>query len=112
MHNDKETSPSGLSGALFWIAIAFSSFQLVTAAFSPISSQVVRAVHVGFVLLMIFALYPPMGGRNIVWRALGWLLGLTGFIFAFYHWYFEADLTLRAGELIETIRGVGYRFAE
>ena len=101
MHNDKETSPSGLTGALFWIAIAFSSFQLVTAAFSPISSQVVRAVHVGFVLLMIFALYPPMGGRNMFWKGLGWVLGLTGFAFGFYHWIFEADLTLRAGELIE-----------
>ncbi len=100
MHNDKETSPPGLTGALFWIAIAFSGFQLVTAAFSPISSQVVRAIHVGFVLLMIFALYPPMGGRNVFWRGLGWLLGIVGFVFACYHWYFEADLTQRAGDLV------------
>ena len=89
-----------LSGVLFWIAIAFSSFQLITAAFSPISSQVVRAIHVGFVLLMVFALYPPMGGRNAFWRGLGWMLGLTGFVFGFYHWVYEADLTQRAGELI------------
>ncbi len=100
MHNDNETKPSGLTGPLFWIAILFSSFQLVTAAFSPISSQVVRAIHVGFVLLMVFALYPPMGGRNAFWRALGWLLGTVGFVFSFYHWVFEADLTQRAGELI------------
>ena len=32
--------------------------------------------------------------------ALGWLLGLTGFVFSLYHWLFEADLTQRAGELI------------
>jgi TRAP-type uncharacterized transport system fused permease subunit len=40
--------------AIFWVAIVFSSFQLLTAAFSPLSSQVVRAIHVGFVLLMVF----------------------------------------------------------
>jgi TRAP transporter 4TM/12TM fusion protein len=61
------------------------------------------AVHVGFVLLLIFTLYPPFeystrhAGKG---RALGWLLGLTGFVFSLYHWVFEADLTQRAGELI------------
>ena len=29
------------TGVIFWIAIVFSAFQLYTAAFSPISSQVV-----------------------------------------------------------------------
>jgi TRAP transporter 4TM/12TM fusion protein len=86
-------------GILFWIALAFSSFQLWTAAFSPLSSQVVRAIHVGFVLLMVFALKPHFRSSSTGKPILGWLLGLTGFVFAFYHWYFEADLTLRAGEL-------------
>jgi len=89
--------------AIFWIAIAFSTFQLVTAAFSPLSSQVVRAVHVGFVLWLIFLLYPPFGHSQRlrgVGRVLGWALGLTGFVFSLYHWRYEADLTLRAGELI------------
>ena len=89
--------------ALFCIALAFSSFQLITAAFSPLSSQVVRAVHVGFVLWLIFTLYPPFEDRER-WRGfgrvLGWALGLTGFVFSLYHWRFEADLTQRAGELI------------
>jgi len=101
--SDANSSPAQpLGGAIFWIAIAFSSFQLVTAAFSPLSSQVVRAVHVGFVLLMVFALHPAFrgGGSGKPW--LGWLLGLTGFVFSFYHWVFEADLTLRAGELTRT----------
>ena len=47
MHNDNETKPGQLSGAIFWIAIAFSCFQLITAAFSPLSSQVVRATRHG-----------------------------------------------------------------
>ena len=88
--------------AIFWIALAFSSFQLITAAFSPLSSQVVRTVHVGFVLWLIFLLYPPFGNSarwSGIGRALGWALGLTGFVFGLYHWQFEADLTQRAGDL-------------
>ena len=103
MSHDHEPQTKTLARALFFVALVFSSFQLITAAFSPLSSQVVRAVHVGFVLLLIFTLYPPFeystrhAGKG---RALGWLLGLTGFVFSLYHWVFEADLTQRAGELI------------
>ena len=90
--------------------MAFSCFQLVTAAFSPLSSQVVRTVHVGFVLWLIFLLYPPFG-NSARWsgsgRVLGWALGLTGFVFGLYHWQYEADLTQRAGELITTDWVVG-----
>ncbi|MHB8947810.1 MAG: TRAP transporter permease [Rhodoferax sp.] len=103
MSDNNDGQRSALHGAIFWVAIFFSSFQLLTAAFSPLTSQVVRTVHVGFVLLMVFALFPPFGGQGkngSLWRALGWLLGLTGFVFSLYHWYFEADLTQRAGELI------------
>jgi TRAP transporter 4TM/12TM fusion protein len=87
--------------AIFWIAIAFSAFQIWMAAFHPFSSQVIRALHVGFVLLMIFVLFPPMGGRSLGWRALGWVLGVIGFATGLYQLIFEADLTLRAGELTQ-----------
>jgi TRAP transporter 4TM/12TM fusion protein len=85
-----------LAAAVFAVAIAFSAFQVITAAFSPISSSVVRAIHVGFLLLMTFLLMPPFGRR---W--LGWILGGVGFAFSFYHWIFEADLIARAGELTD-----------
>ena len=91
---------AGLRGAIFWVAIAFSSFQIVTAAFSPLSSLVVRAIHVGFVLLMIFVLTASRAGASPAQRVIGWTLGLTGFVASFYHWVYEADLTQRAGELI------------
>lgn len=103
MSHDPEPQAKVLGRAIFWVALLFSSFQLITAAFSPLSSQVVRAVHVGFVLLLIFALFPPFESSTrhaAKGRALGWLLGLTGFVFSLYHWLFEADLTQRAGELI------------
>jgi TRAP transporter 4TM/12TM fusion protein len=80
--------------AIFAVALAFSSFQIITAAFSPISSSVVRAVHVGFLLLMTFLLIPPAGRR---WA--GWIIGGIGFVFSLYHWVFEADLVYRAGDL-------------
>lgn len=89
-----------LVGAIFWVAVAFSAYQLIAASFHPFSSQVIRAFHVGFVLLMIFVLYPPFKQQRGFGKGLGWALGLTGFIFSFYHWLFEADLTARAGEMV------------
>ena len=94
-------------GALFWIAIAFSCYQIWMASFHPLSSQVIRAIHVGFVLLMIFTLFPPGGGKNGGWRALGWLLGIAGFMTGLYQWVFEADLTQRAGDLTQADWVVG-----
>ena len=96
-----------LTGAVFAVAIAFSSFQIVTAAFSPISSQVVRAIHVGFVLLMVFALYPPRWGAAPLHGAGLGARRLIGFAFSFYHWVFEADLTQRAGEMTQADMVVG-----
>lgn len=75
------------------------------AAFSPLSSQVVRAIHVGFVLLMIFALQPVF--TSWAGKAFSWSLGIIGFAFSFYHWVFEADLTARAGTLTDADMVIG-----
>ncbi len=86
-----------LGRVLFWIAVAFSAFQIFTAAYSILPSQVVRAVHVGFLLLLIFTLLesarPEKLGRQIV----AWALGLLGVATAAYQWVFYNDLILRAG---------------
>lgn len=94
-----------LRGAVFWIAVAFSAFQLTMAAFHPLSSQVIRAIHVGFVLLLVFTLFPPMANKT-GWlggmgRSLGWALGLIGFSSGLYQWVFEAELTQRSGDLTQ-----------
>ncbi|MDM4765701.1 TRAP transporter permease [Pelomonas sp. SE-A7] len=89
-------------GTLFWIAVAFSTFQIVTAAFSPLSSSVVRAVHVGFLLLLTFTLHPPLRQR---W--FGWAVGAAAFAAGLYHWVFEAQLVQRAGELTTADMVVG-----
>jgi TRAP transporter 4TM/12TM fusion protein len=91
-----------LSRAAYAIAIVFSTFQIYTAAYSPLSSGVVRAVHVGFLLLMTFVLLPPLGRR---W--LGWVLGAIAFAIGLYHWVFEAELIVRAGELTDLDMVIG-----
>jgi len=83
---------------LFAVALAFSTFQIATAAFPLISSQVLRAVHVGFLLLVVYLSYASAGHRR-PWQPLGWLLGLAGMATAAYQWYFEGELIQRSGEL-------------
>ncbi len=101
LHAPEEHAPPFV-GALFWVAIVFSTFQIVTAAFSPLSSSVVRAVHVGFLLLVTFVLYPPFKLKG-----LGWLIGTTAFVAGLYHWVFEAALVQRAGEMTPADMAIG-----
>ena len=85
--------------AAFSIAVAFSLFQLYTAAYGTLPSQVVRAMHVGFLLLLGFALVGNLkasatGGRLVLWG-----LGVAGFLTGIYNWVFYNDLLLRTGFL-------------
>lgn len=104
-----DLSPGENPGALAWgagragkaaylIAILFSAFQLWTAAYSPLPSQIVRSVHVGFLLLLTFALLANRRqARDAGFRA-GWALGLLSFAVGLYHWVFYEGLILRAGD--------------
>ncbi|KRW61056.1 TRAP transporter permease [Pseudomonas sp. TTU2014-080ASC] len=103
MSEDKglHASPSQWPKALFVVALLFSIYQIVTAAFHPVSSQVLRAGHVGFLLLMVYLCYPAKGSDR-PWQPLAWVLGLAGMATAFYQWYFEADLVQRSGDLTQS----------
>ncbi|MEO7940449.1 MAG: TRAP transporter permease, partial [Burkholderiaceae bacterium] len=101
LHATESHAPA-FAGALFWVAILFSTFQIITAAFSPLSSSIVRAVHVGFLLVLVFVLYPPLHQR-----ALGWMVAAVAFAAGLYHWVFEADLVQRAGEMTTSDMVVG-----
>jgi TRAP transporter 4TM/12TM fusion protein len=85
--------------AIFAIGIAFSAYQIITAAYAPLSSLVMRSLHVGFLMLLAFALFPTFqrGGRRDAW--VGWALGIIGFALGFYQWIFEEELILRSGDL-------------
>ncbi|KAB2663722.1 TRAP transporter permease [Brucella tritici] len=82
---------------LFAIAVAFSVFQLWTSAYSPLPSQVVRSVHVGFLLLLLFGLYAN-ASTVAAKRAAFWLAAIIAFVLSLYHWVFYEDLVIRAGE--------------
>ncbi|MBU2322834.1 MAG: TRAP transporter permease, partial [Gammaproteobacteria bacterium] len=99
-------NPGEWPKALFAVALLFSIFQIVTAAFHPVSSQVLRAVHVGFLLLVVFISFPG-AGKGQPWQPLAWLIGLAGMGTAFYQWYFEADLIQRSGDLTSMDMAVG-----
>ncbi|KQW35052.1 MULTISPECIES: TRAP transporter permease [Pseudomonas] len=92
------TDPRDWPKTLFYVALLFSVFQIVTAAFSPVSSIVLRAVHVGFLLWVVFLSYPAYG-RQRPWQPLAWVLSLGGVATALYQWVFEADLIQRSGDL-------------
>ncbi|AHJ12249.1 TRAP transporter permease [Sulfurospirillum multivorans] len=81
-------------------ALCFSAYQISVAAFHPFSSLIIRALHVSFLMLLIFMLYPARKkGRkeqSIPWYDI--LLSLLGFSVGFYHLFFEADLIERSGD--------------
>lgn len=92
------TDPRDWPKTLFFVALLFSVFQIVTAAFSPVSSIVLRAVHVGFLLWVVFLSYPAYGKQR-PWQPLAWVLSLGSVATALYQWVFEADLIQRSGDL-------------
>ncbi|NMM25986.1 MAG: TRAP transporter permease [Glaciimonas sp.] len=80
-------------------ALTFSTYQLIVAGFHPLSSLTIRSLHVGFLLLLTFLIYPACkSGKltSVAWH--DWLLGMTGFGLSFYHWVFEGDLIQRSGD--------------
>jgi len=82
------------------LTLAFSTFQLFVAAFSPLSSLVTRSIHVGFLLAVAFVLYPSFrhGAKlsRVPWH--DWFLAVGAFALSLYHWVFEAELVQRSGD--------------
>ncbi|HEX9300899.1 MAG TPA: TRAP transporter permease [Casimicrobiaceae bacterium] len=90
------------------VALGFSTYQLLIAAFSPLSSLVTRSLHVGFLLLLVFLMHPVSAKadrQRIAWYDA--VLGALAFALAFYHWVFEADLIQRSGDASTADLAVG-----
>lgn len=81
-------------------ALAFSTFQLIVAAFHPLSTLPTRSFHVGFLLLITYLLYPAWNSVTQIKKPpiFDIFLAFGCFILSFYHWYFEGDITARAGD--------------
>ena len=93
--------PASFEGrALFWLAVAFSLWQIAFAAHivTP-SSQVARAVHVGFLLALGFPLLSIAKGYGPLGKSMAYLLAACGVAVAAYQWVEYTPLLLRAGDL-------------
>ncbi len=95
-----ESFPATPEGrALFWIAVAFSVFQIATAAhLVDLSSQIVRAVHVGFLTLLGFPLLAALKRKPVAFKTLAWGMAAAGIVVALYQWWEYTPLLLRAGD--------------
>ena len=59
---DRESTFRRLSGyqyrIVYWVAVAFSCFQVYTAMFGAYPAQIQRSVHLSFAFALVFLLYP------------------------------------------------------
>jgi TRAP-type uncharacterized transport system fused permease subunit len=79
----------GLAGKVaYGVAVAFSCFQLFMASYSTLPSQVQRAMHVGFLLLLGFMLLANLRARTQLEKGVLRLLGILGFATGIYNWVF------------------------
>jgi TRAP transporter 4TM/12TM fusion protein len=101
--------PPNIQGRiLFWIAVAFSTFQILTAAhLLDMPSQIVRALHVGFLMLLGFPLLALMRGARTQISALAWAAALAGVMVALYQWWEFVPLLMRAGDPLPLDIAVG-----
>ena len=107
-HGFPEGFGPGVWGRLaYGIGILFAVFQLYVAAFNYFPSQVVRGVHVGFLLLLTFGLIGNFTAKTDFGRALAWMTGALGFLCGLYQWIFYADLVARDGDPTRTDLVVG-----
>ncbi|KFG70496.1 TRAP transporter permease [Microvirga sp. BSC39] len=95
-----------ISGALALVALAVA-FGLIIKFPGGLPSQVVRAIHVGFLSLVAGAMLANHKARSPVTLALGWIIGLAGFAIGMYHWGLYEELLIRSGELTQLDMIVG-----
>ena len=99
---DKESTTRSLTPA--WeklvktICILFSLFQLYTAAFGVFEAQIQRSIHMAFMLVLVYLLYPA----RVSWRKDGMQiidvgLAVLGLAVGAYVVYEYVDLMMRAG---------------
>jgi TRAP transporter 4TM/12TM fusion protein len=91
---------SGFEGRLlFWIAVAFSLFQIATAAhLLSVPSQILRAFHVGFLMLLAFPLVAGARHLPLTGRVIAWGMALLGAAVAIYQYVEYQPLIVRAGD--------------
>ncbi|MFC7320127.1 TRAP transporter permease [Halobacillus campisalis] len=81
--------------------LAFSLFQLYSSTIYPLPAQILRSVHVGFGLVLIFLLYPATKKNRskgkIAWYDIG--LALLSIVVGTYWLFFYEEIVSSAGSL-------------
>ncbi len=99
---DKESTYRVFQGALDWfvriLCILFSSFHMYTAAMGAFAPQIQRAVHLGFVLTLVYLLYPAKtSGDKTRLPLIDAALAFAGALVSFYIVWNYNTLVLEAG---------------
>jgi TRAP transporter 4TM/12TM fusion protein len=97
---------SVVDGAMALAAILVA-FGLAIKFSGGVPSQVVRALHVGFLSLVAGAMIANHRATTPSLRAVGWAIGLVGFVVGLYHWGLYYELVNRAGDLTLADRVIG-----
>ncbi len=99
---DKEATYRQFKGSLELfikiLCVAFSAFHLYTAAFGAFAPQIQRSVHLGFVLTLVYLLYPARSKSNLsvlVWYDV--ILAIMGAMVCGYIVYNYDTIVLEAG---------------
>ncbi|WP_411958186.1 TRAP transporter permease [Paracoccus homiensis] len=99
-----DSFPPGFQGKLlYWIAVAFSLYQIAIAAhIVSLSSQIQRALHLGFLILLCFPLLAALRKRGPVGTAVAWFMAALGIVVAGYQWVEYVPLMMRSGMMNQT----------
>lgn len=81
------------------ICVLFSLFQLYTAAFGVFEAQIQRSIHLAFVLVLVYLLYPfKVSQRKDGMKVVDIALAILGLAVGVYVVYEYVDLMMRAGK--------------
>jgi TRAP transporter 4TM/12TM fusion protein len=80
---------------LIGVAVAFSVFQIWASAYATIPSQIVRSVHVGFLVLLACGLLANAAPEKKLRAGLLILVGVIGFALSLYHWIFYHEIIVQ-----------------
>ncbi|MCZ8375555.1 MAG: TRAP transporter permease [Beijerinckiaceae bacterium] len=89
-----------LPGLLAWLPLAIV-IELLARFDGSIPNQVLRALHVGFLMVVAGGLLLVHRSVTLPQKAVSLGIILVGAVVALYQWYFYADLLLRTGSLNE-----------
>jgi TRAP transporter 4TM/12TM fusion protein len=82
---------------LTFIAVGMSLYHLYTARYGTPIAIIHRSIHVSFILVMVFLLYPPFRKNNVLFRIIDGILIILSIIPSCYLITQYKEIVLRAG---------------